>query len=699
MTGETILHYRIEGRLGKGGMGVVFRATDLRLLRTVALKFVPEEITMDAAARKRFLHEAQVASGIDHPNVGTIFGVEDAPDGRQFIVMAYYEGDTLAQHIARGPLPVQEALHIARQIAAGLGAAHRRDVVHRDIKPSNVIITPDGVVKIVDFGIAMSPGQTRLTEAGARLGSPCYMSPEQGKGENVDARTDLWSLGVVLYEALTGRCPFDAPHAPAVLYKVIHERPSLHAVDAAVRPILERLLEKDPAKRYQSAAEALAALGGKPTTEETAALRPAPRRGTPIVVAGLSALMVIGLVSFLPKVREAAGSRTRTSAAAAEQPETASAKYRRAGDLLEHGYEEATLGKAIELLEQAVRLDPRFALAYARLAEAWRLRGSVNSNDADVKKALEYARKAESLAPGLPTVQTTLGRIYSQLGDYDLAQAALQEALRLDRTDGEAYVALARLYEKLRRTQDAEQAYEQGVALQPRSWRNLYAFAHFYHRQGRFAKAIELWQKVIQMTPDNGLALTNLGAALLDAGRISEARAAYEKALSIRPNATAYMNLGKVNYVEKRFEAAVPLFEKAVEMSGDDYLPHGNLASAYAMVPATRNKAAGAFRRAIELAESAAVKAPTSAVIFADLAGFYANVGSPELARQRLQTALALDADNPQIQASAAETCVLLNDRVRGATHLKKALRLGYSETEAARNPLLRDLVPIRTAK
>ena len=208
MVDQTVSHYQIEEKLGGGGMGVVYKARDLKLKRTVALKFLPPELTRDEEAKVRFMHEAQAASALDHVNVGSIHEIDEAEDGRLFIAMAYYAGETLKKKIARGPLPVAEALDYAVQIAQGLSKAHEAGIIHRDVKPANVMVTEEGVVKIVDFGLAKVAEQTQLTKTGTTLGTVAYMSPEQARGEAVDQRTDIWALGVVLYEMLVGRRPF-----------------------------------------------------------------------------------------------------------------------------------------------------------------------------------------------------------------------------------------------------------------------------------------------------------------------------------------------------------------------------------------------------------------------------------------------------------------------------------------------------------
>jgi len=213
MIGKTVSHYEILEKLGGGGMGVVFKARDLKLDRLVALKFLPPhlvsvEAESDRLQRERFVLEAKASSALDHPNIGVLYEIGETEEGETFIAMAYYEGETLRQKLAGGALPLDDAVSIAEQIAMGLAKAHEGGIVHRDIKPANIIVTRDGVVKIIDFGLAKLQEATRMTRRGAVMGTPAYMSPEQARGDDVDARTDLWSLGVVLYEML-GRMKWD----------------------------------------------------------------------------------------------------------------------------------------------------------------------------------------------------------------------------------------------------------------------------------------------------------------------------------------------------------------------------------------------------------------------------------------------------------------------------------------------------------
>ncbi len=265
MIGRTISHYKILEKLGEGGMGVVYKAEDTKLKRTVALKFLPPELTRDKDAKTRFIHEAQAASALDHPNICTIYEIDETGDNQLFMAMACYEGETLKEKVARGPLPLEEAIDIARQVGRGVAKAHEREIVHRDIKPANLFVTNDGLVKILDFGLAKLVGQTRLTRTGATIGTVAYMSPEQARGEEVDQRTDVWSLGAVLYEMVTGYSPFRGEHEHAVTYSILNDEPApltehRGGVPKELAQIVKKALAKSPGDRYPTIGDMLADL-------------------------------------------------------------------------------------------------------------------------------------------------------------------------------------------------------------------------------------------------------------------------------------------------------------------------------------------------------------------------------------------------------------------------------------------------------
>ena len=271
--------YRIVGEIGRGGMGVVYEADDLKLRRTVALKFLPGELTNDAEARERFVHEARAASVLDNPHICTIYEIGESGSGQMFIAMALCHGESLRAKVKRGPLAPPEALAIAAQVADGLAAAHENSIVHRDVKPGNILVSKDGTARVADFGLAKIAGEARLTRPGASIGTVAYMSPEQIRGEDVDARTDVWSLGVVLYEMLTGNLPFHGENEHSFAYAIVHSDPKPlgdfpPGTPAGCSPIIAKALAKDPSARFASAREMSEALA---SVMAGAGYRPRPR--------------------------------------------------------------------------------------------------------------------------------------------------------------------------------------------------------------------------------------------------------------------------------------------------------------------------------------------------------------------------------------------------------------------------------------
>ncbi|MDA2931188.1 serine/threonine protein kinase [Acidobacteria bacterium AH-259-O06] len=321
MLGKTLSHYRILEKLGEGGMGEVYRAEDTTLKREVAIKVLPEQFTQDPQRLARFEREAQLLASLNHPNIAAIHSFEHA-DGLHFLVLELVEGETLAERVAKGPLPVEEALEVCRQIAEGVEAAHEKGVIHRDLKPANVKITPEGMVKILDFGLAKAlEGETPITDisqsptltdamtgAGVILGTAAYMSPEQARGEHVDRRTDIWAFGAVLYEMLTGRQVFAGPTVSDSLAKVLESTPDFNALPpqtpSAIRRLVRRCLEKDRTDRLQHIGDARVEVKEAlttPTTEVGAEISAVLqsvgwRRAIPLIAAGLvMGILVTGL--------------------------------------------------------------------------------------------------------------------------------------------------------------------------------------------------------------------------------------------------------------------------------------------------------------------------------------------------------------------------------------------------------------------
>ena len=301
--GEVIGQYRILSLIARGGMGTVYRAHDTRLARDVALKFLPAYLAAQPDAEEQLLMEARAAAGLEHPNVCSIHQIGETDDGRLFIAMAYYEGETLKERLLRGPLSLEESVATAVQIARALAAAHARGIIHRDVKPGNVMLGSDGTVRLLDFGLATVTDAT-LTRSGMTPGTVAYMSPEQARGDALDPRTDLWSLGVLLYEMLAGVRPFRGENARKLLHAILRDDPEPMSkrrpeVPGALARVVERLLRKDPATRYEGAAEVLTDLAralpsgtGSSRGRAFTGRRPALLAGSTILLVALVATAV-----------------------------------------------------------------------------------------------------------------------------------------------------------------------------------------------------------------------------------------------------------------------------------------------------------------------------------------------------------------------------------------------------------------------
>jgi serine/threonine protein kinase len=394
--------YVLEKCIGSGGMGVIWRARDSRLGRSVAIKLLPPELARDHSYKARFLQEARLISNLDHSNICAIYEIGETDDQCLYIVMPCYEGETLDQTIARGPLPISQVIEIGSQIATGLSRAHEKGIVHRDIKPSNLMLTQSGELKILDFGIAKLTDHSHLTKTGAVVGTPAYMAPEQMTGTEVDERADLWSFGVVLYEMLTGRRPLRAPSAialrEAILYAEIVPVNRLRPeAPRSLAQLVQSLLRRNPADRIRSADSVLAALRAAESGTRTTSWRSlftssfwSMRRWATLLFCGfaMTSALLIARVETRPDVDSLP---IRTSRPASKRPAIVVLGLRNLSENRSHSW----LGAALtEML--ATELQTGATLRVVSSEESELARQSLNLESAS-RLTQEYAERLHAL--------------------------------------------------------------------------------------------------------------------------------------------------------------------------------------------------------------------------------------------------------------------------------------------------------------
>jgi len=827
MIGRIVSHYRVVEQLGEGGMGVVYKAQDLKLGRTVALKFLPPHLSAEAEEKRRFVREAQAASVLDHPNICTIYEIGHTAEGQMFISMAYCEGETLKKKIERGPLAPAQAIRIGVQIAEGLAKAHAQGIVHRDIKPANVMVTHDGVVKIVDFGLAKPAGITSITREGALLGTPAYMAPEQLEGRaEVDHRADIWALGVVLYEMLAGRPPFARAHERAVADAILREDPQpLKKFRTDLPGELERLvakaLVKNPQERCQQVGQLLAELRVldkelASSTVTVPGLRPAPAiRGRRRLMGAAGALLVLlaalalliepvrrqflaqacqwapgwlaacalpaekhmamapfqnlgvdpagraygdGLVEALKSKlnRLASFQRSFCFHSVADAGETSgfalilTGSVKRQGDTVlfkarlldlrsslplrqltvEAGVKDLPLlqdglagqfarllelelppearvallagGTAIpgafdsyleglgylsrndpdnaaQRFEQALKQDPYYALAHAGLGNAKFRKFNLTRERRWMEEARESYKRAlpAERSDKLASVHAGLGLIDLSAGRYREAVGALQRARALDPSNIGVASSLAAAYEALGSLPEAESAYRKAVELKPNCFARHSLLGLFYRKYGRYKEAeIEL-QEAARQAPDSPQAFTNLGALHLTTGRYAEAAQFLKSSIALQPTGSAYSNLGTAYYHQGCYADAARMMERAIEKGMNNYRMSGNLAETYLLVPELRDRASGAFRRAIELAERELSRSPTNAELLGMLAGYSARLGQKPQALAQIRQALAQAPKNVNVLFRVALAYEIIGERASALKWLGEAVKGG----------------------
>ena len=712
-------------------MGEVYRARDTRLNRDVAIKILPTDRPFSETARRRFQREAMAASALNHPNIITIYEI-DSQDNVDFIAMEYVRGFTLDSLLKKGSLSLHQVLRYAVQIADAVAKAHSAGIIHRDLKPGNVMVTDSGLVKVLDFGLAkFDPTQsqeptdagtdtTQLTMPGMTSGTLAYMSPEQARGAPVDARSDIFSLGSLLFQLLTGELPFAGTNYMAMLHNIHFNPPknlmSLRSdLPESLVSLISCMLEKDVRKRVQTMAEVATqlrwiareqqmSLSEEPAMLPTMCSFVPPRRLGPRwyqkrrvrMAAGLLVAVVLvgiaGRVSFkrFSITQHTTGQQGRVQEPAVE--DNPYALYKSARDSLDHYDRRGATDRAIRLLQRAVQLDPNSAVSYAALAEAYFHKNRDNPDPQWVKLTSDSVNQAMQLDGYLAAAHVSAGLSAMQQGKWDDAEKEFRHASDLDPKSSVPHRWLSALYDKTQKFDQAKGELKRALELDPQDWRIYMEMGLNSYLGADYKGAASSWEQALKLEPDNVPALQNLGAVYQMLERSDDAAAALQHALEIEPNADTYNNLANLRFFQGRYSDSVAAFEKTVELSANSYDSWGNLGDAYRWTPGDADKAKQAYRRAIDLIHDEIQKNPNDLDLRATLASYLAKSGDKESALKELKPVEQASKKEALTWYRSAVIYELCGQRDKALQALLSAVKAGESLRDIKNDPELTSL-------
>jgi tetratricopeptide (TPR) repeat protein len=729
LIGQTISHYQIDEKIGEGAMGEVYRARDLKLNRAVALKFIPAALVNEAQRLNRFEREAQLLAALNHPNIAAIHGVEEY-QGKPFLVMELVEGETLADHLVAGELPIADALRLALQIAAALKAAHKQGIIHRDLKPANIKITPDGIIKVLDFGLAKQFQDTSkeidseaatlhaLTMAGGVIGTPAYMAPEQAMGQATDRRADFFSFGAILYEMLTAQRAFSGPTLAAIMHAVLSTNPTSPrrlrpAIPVELDAAVMKSLNKKKELRQQDADELSRDLGqiNATLTAQSVALTTSPGRAfrnlawryktwktehqrAAFIAGALVVVVIFGAVATVALKRRAvavAGPGAASSLKPLDASATTYELFQQGSAFLERYDKDENLNGAMQDFQAALAKDTNYSPAYAGLGLAYLLKYQANRDKQLLDTAFSNAKQAVDLNGQLADNRVSLGRVLVEKGDADKAETEFKQALMVDPLNASAHRGLGDVERARKHWTEAETLYKKAIDLRPKDWDLRLALGNFYFRQSRYAEAEQAFAEVTRLVPDCYLGHRNLGGAYHMQAHFAEASAEFQKALQIKPSAATYSNLGTSLFFQGLYQQSVVAMETAVKMGANNAQNWINLGDAYRWTPGNENKAKDAYRTAIRMIRDELSTKPNDSDLRSRLALCMAKIGENKDALAEAAAVEALDRTASVLSrlVSVYEIC---GQRKQALDTMAAALKAGYSMEEFGRDPELLEL-------
>ncbi len=699
MIGETILHYKILEKLGHGGMGIVYLAQDTKLDRKVAIKFLPQNISVTSDEKERFKIEARASAALSHPNIATIYAIEEC-EGQTFIVMEYIKGTELKEKIKSGPLPLSEIISISYQIGEGLEASHKAGVVHRDIKSQNIMITNDGKIKIMDFGLAKIKDGDQVTKVGATVGTVSYMAPEQMQGGNVDARADIFSFGVIMFELLTGRMPFRGEHEAAIMYSIQNEEPlSIQDLRPDAPPsivkVILKMLEKDPQRRYKGASDFISDLNKSQQTVNV------QRKGKTDQKKSIAVMYFENMSSEKESDYFCAGI---TEDIITDLSKIKELKVLSRTDVL------IFRNKEINTTQIAEALQVNYILEGSVRKSGSKMR--INAQLLDVEDGSHlWAERFDRNVDDIFELQNEISQKIVEALKVSLTETE-KESLQENPTDNlKAYDFYMRGRESLNRrgrknNEEAIQMFEKAISMDSNFASAFAGLAEAYSYMYEWydgktlwlEKSIECNQKALNLDPSSVEAKFGIAMVYFYQKRLNESKSELENIVEANPKFyPAYIRLGMISELSKDINSAVRYYQIASGLKPHDEEPWVHLDSVFRRMGDIES-AQEASMRVIEITAQKLEASQDDPVVMSRLTMAYAWFGGKEESKAILKKLFETDTNDGLVLYYCSCTYSLLGEKEKAIISLQRAFNAGFkglanwANSEAAFDSLRNDM-------